>query len=187
MVNFIYKKKNIQIIIYLLTLLLISTIGHTQNISLEKVIIDTTDKNMTIDATVNFLGMKRIVDFLTKDGVQILFYTDVKIEKEKKWFFNEVIFEKKITYILSFDPIKNEYIAKGQRKIVAKSLDEILDKIKTIRINISLWNKGENVQHYNLIVYSTFKKKVPYWIEKTLFFWNFQITPEMEQSITFSF
>ncbi len=181
------KIKITRLIFLFLTFLLIPAITFSQSISLEKIVIDTSDKNMTINTTVNFLGIKKIVDFLIKDGTQILYEADVKIERQRKWFFDKKIFEKNINYIISFDPIQNEYVVKGDKDIEAKSLNYILEQIKTLRINVPLWRRKKDIQQYNLIVNFHLKKKVPYWIEKTLFFWSFEITPPVEQVITFSF
>jgi hypothetical protein len=92
--------------------------------------------------------------------------------------------------LITFNPIKNDFelITKdGSKKITSKSFDNILKKLGHIKLKVPLWKKSQKTKNYSLILKFSLKKQVPFWIEKTLFFWNWNISPNVEYTIDFRY
>jgi hypothetical protein len=157
---------------------------------LKNVILDTQKDNLVINISLDFINSKKIENFLIKSGIQVIFYGEIEIVEVRNWLWDRKIYSKSLNTLITFNPIKNDFelITKdGSKKITSKSFDNILKKLGHIKLKVPLWKKSQKTKNYSLILKFSLKKQVPFWIEKTLFFWNWNISPNVEYTIDFRY
>ncbi len=175
--------------IFLSILILVPVCSFAQGMVLNNVILNTTDRYMTLHISLTFLNEKKIENILKKKAVEVAFKGNIKIEKDRMWFFDKTIYTKEISATIIYDPIKNEYIVHKKNKDVFRngSIKKVLKYLSNITLNIPLWTHPKGRDNCRVILKFYLKKNVPYWIEKSLFFWNFNLIPPVEYSIDFKF
>ena len=183
------KFKQIIVFLALFASLIFATKTLPQSINLENVILNTSNKNVSIQIFLDIIDPKKLHKIIKHNKFQIVFSYHVEIQKKVRFFFDKTVFSRDREWSICFNPINNKFSLRRKNKQIysTDSLDKLLDKIRTITLKLPIWATPTGKEKYDLILKFGLKKKVPYWIEKTLFFWNFNITPPSEYHIDFKF
>ncbi|WP_459891515.1 DUF4390 domain-containing protein [Desulfothermus okinawensis] len=163
--------------------------SFSQGITLKNVILNANNQDVNIQISLNVIDPNKLQKIITDNKLQAVFSCDVKIQKDRELFFDKTIISKKLEWLIFFNPINNQFTLKDKNgKIYStNSLDTLLKKISNLNLKFPIWTTPTGKGKYHLILQFSLKRKVPYWIEKTLFFWNFDITPPSEYYIDFKF
>lgn len=163
--------------------------AFSQDITLENVILNTSNKNVSIQISLDIIDPEKFQKIIKDNKFQVVFSYHVEIQKKIKFFFDKTVFSKDQELNIFFNPINNKFSIRKKNKSIysTNSINKLIEKISTINLKLPIWTTPTGEEKYDLILRFFFKKKVPYWIEKTLFFWNFDITPPSEYHINFKF
>jgi len=179
------------LIIFFLSLacLIIPSRAFSQHITLENIILNTSNKNVSIQISLDVTEPDKLQKIIKENKFQVVFSYHIEIQKKVKFFFDKTVFSKDRELNIFFNPINNKFSIRKKNKLIfsTDSIDKLLEKISTINLKLPIWRRPTGKKKYVLILKFSLKKKVPYWIEKTLFFWNFDITPPSKYYIDFKF
>ncbi|GAB6163220.1 hypothetical protein JCM12298_23800 [Desulfothermus naphthae] len=183
------KFEQIIVFLTLFASLIFATKTLPQSINLENVILNTSNKNVSIQIFLDIIDPKKLHKIIKHNKFQIVFSYHVEIQKKVRFFFDKTVFSRDREWSICFNPINNKFSLRRKNKQIysTDSLDKLLEKIRIITLKLPIWTTPTGKEKYDLILKFGLKKKVPYWIEKTLFFWNFNITPPSEYHIDFKF
>ena len=163
--------------------------AFSQDITLENVILNTSNENVSIQISLDIIDPEKFQKIIKDNKFQVVFSYHVEIQKKIKFFFDKTVFSKDQELNIFFNPISNKFSLRKKNKSIysTNSINKLIEKISTINLKLPIWTTPTGEEKYDLILRFSLKKKVPYWIEKTLFFWNFDITPPSEYHINFKF
>jgi len=139
--------------------------------------IDNLNNRINLDFQIN-LNEQDVIKKYVDLGDSIFIDVQIKMVKKNKMFFDSKIGEKIVNIVVKKDMIKNEYVLiKDNVKTAYSNFASLLNEIKVFEVNLGSWSKVDRGFTYKIIVEAEIKaRKIPNWLKKILFFWNFNLS-----------
>ncbi|MDK2920513.1 MAG: hypothetical protein PWR24_70 [Desulfonauticus sp.] len=163
--------------IFLFLLMYFVFIGNSLAFEIYNLSIDNLNGNINLDFQIN-LNEQDILNKYVDLGDSIFIDIKVEVVKSKILFFDSKISEKKVNIVIKKDMIKNEYVLiKDGIKRNYSNFTTLVNSIKVFKLSLGPWYKIDKGFTYKVIVETEITaRKIPNWLKKILFFWNFNLS-----------
>jgi hypothetical protein len=126
------------------------------------------------------------------DGANLVLECKAKISKVRIMWMDQVKLSKKLIFELKYNPLSQEYILHNltQKRTMHNSDLGTLLKGNWSRLTMDLgaWKSLKKGADYIFNLKIRFKKSdIPKWLKNALFFWSWDVLPEIEYQITFEY
>ncbi len=185
-------KKISVVILFLLILLSICALGWGQSILLQNVVLDSDSQFLSISVSLEFVNLHQLESILKQSGYPVIMEGKIEIKKERPLFWDKTMMQREIKYSVVYNPLTDKFVLRDlftKKIVVCGSFEDIIEKMRFLRLKVRLWNSSRKGggDRYLLDLTFVLKKKVPWWMEKLLFFKSFNISPPQSYSITFRY
>ncbi len=144
------------------------------------------EKTIKLDLYINITTINEVAQTI-KNGASIEIYCNTNILKKQFLFSDTNLENLEKKWLLQYDPLTREFMLFYDKRLVQrdKNINILVDSI-FFPLVLSLDNKNLEAHiAYSIEVQLNLRQaKIPAWIEKTLFFWDWNL---MSTSYTFDF
>lgn len=162
-----------------------------QQIVLRDFVLDNSEGQITIRYGISFTELDAL-RLMLKEGAQITLSCEASLSRPGTFWFGETMTQQELTSTLSYDALTREYVITLSNKPTlykAGSLVKLLEETwENLTLGVGQLTNLERGQDYTVDLYIRAKSdSVPPWLEKTLFFWSWDVAPSMHYSMHFTF
>ncbi len=150
--------------------------------------IDASPRNIDLDCRLKILNIAELRNQL-RDGAKMIFSIDILIEELGTIMPNSDIIETQKSYHLYHEPLTREFYFVFDDKVIKNRDLNALFKESLIPLLISLTPEDEledNENYRATLKFNLRHAEVPPWLERTLFFWSWDLANEISAVLDFS-
>ena len=185
--------KYIRILLFILVLNFCLTCGAiAQNLELTNLVLDSQNGSIQVRFGLDVKDPDLLKDFLQDDGALLQLRCQIKLYRQRSFWWNELLAKKTVDYKLKGNPEKKKYWLKDSRKekfVQKKDLAALLKSSwQHMHVGLGPWIQLTKGEAYSLYLKVSMKRiDVPKWLQRALFFWSWDVLPENTYRLDFSY
>jgi hypothetical protein len=158
---------------------------------LSHLVLDNQAGEITARFGIDFMGLEELERALS-EGSTLELVCMAEIVRRRSLWMNKGLAEAEFMSTLSRDALAKEYVLRlpgEQEPLRSDKLAPLIDKAwGALVMDLGPWSTLQRGQEYTLGLSVTLRRsEVPAWLRYTLFFWSWEVVPETEYQLDFSY
>ena len=165
--------------------------AKAEQLVLKDLVLDNVAGNIQLGYGITVQDAQELYSYLD-DGLVLEMECTAKLIRNRRWWRDSVLQEQTLVFELKNQLLQGEYSLKkeGSQNVQKdQDLAELLqEQWSEIRIDLGDWSQLEPDNDYSVELSVHLKRSnVPLWLKRSLFFWSWDVMPEQNYRMDFSY